>query len=392
MENNVVKENRSNLYGIDLIKLFFKKLKIMCVIALVGAIIGGVLGAGLAVMNTKYTAELNISVTPVDDTNALLHSLRSGRFAERLLLDDKGLPPKEKCDSADYQKALDAVNAVEALREKKNDKYVESILFRTGEIENTYKTLKEQYDEAFALLKMYKDADKEAYVDTEEHLKMIAECEEKLLAIQAKKDAYYNEHYLPATQKAKKLQEELSAINVELNLAIKAAESATEKLLESWREDSDVASSINLIKQSTTYEYFEAIDQATTDKTKEPTFVEKGYIKVSIELPSGNEEFAKELVSSYKSYMCDYVELQIEKISDNSKIDCVLIDPVISVEKSSSFITDAVKYAVVGAMILFVLTYIFFLSKMIFGAELKKKDSEQTIEEPKEQEEISTEV
>ena len=198
-------ENKAMICASDLVKLFANKFKIMVIIGLIAAIIGGGIGVLFTSLNAKYRAEINISVTPVDNSDRLLFDLRSGRFAETLLLEENGLPAKDKCDPKDYANALAAIEAFEEARELRWKKYVEKTTHHVTDVENTYKRLLAEYEEAFNLLKMYKDADGEAFVNNAEHLAMIDRCEENLLKIQAKKQAYYDEYYVPATDKLIKL-------------------------------------------------------------------------------------------------------------------------------------------------------------------------------------------
>ena len=151
MEQNKVNESKGTIRLVDLLGLFVKKFKAIVIVSLIVAIIAGSLGAVLDVMDSECVAEVNVQVSPVDESDRLLMNLRSGRFAEQLLLEENGLPPKSECNAEDYEKALDAIKAFEDAREKRWNKHVENATFHMTEIENTYKRLEAEYDEALAL-------------------------------------------------------------------------------------------------------------------------------------------------------------------------------------------------------------------------------------------------
>ena len=366
---NMNNENKKTFYVSDLLKLLVKKAKVLCIVAVVAAILGGGIGAVFAYDAAEYTAELDISVTPVDDSGALLNSLRSGRFAELLLLDKNGLPPKAACDKTDYENALAAIKAFDSAREKKHEKYIELSMHHITDVENTYKRLEEEYKLAFAALEVYKGADGET-VNNEDHLKMTAKLEEEYSAAKAKLKAYGEEYYLPALQKRDELQKELLVLNDEVKATRKAAEEAREKVLEAWRSSPDVEEQISSISSYTTYNYFEAnnVKPDATDKEE----LDVGYIKVSISVPAKDKEMIDKLIDAYKLHICDYVEKETEKITNANNADCVLITPAISVVEpaNSYYVFEILKYAVVGMIALPVLVYLFFLCKILFKMEM----------------------
>ena len=85
MEQNTKKE----INIVDLWQVFTKNVVLLIVIALVGAIICGAVGGVLAYVNVSYETTLKFSVSPTDDTDALLYNLQSEAFAEKLLLEEK---------------------------------------------------------------------------------------------------------------------------------------------------------------------------------------------------------------------------------------------------------------------------------------------------------------
>ena len=365
MEQNKVNTNKEPLYWGDLLKLFAKKLKPILIIGLVFAILGGALGVMLASMNATCTAEIKLAVTPMDDSDRLLFNLRSGRFAETLLLEENGLPAKDKCDAEDYDAALKAIEAYEDARERRWNKYVETTIFHMNDIETTYKRLENEYTVALELLKMYKEADGEGFANNEDHLKMIAQCEEKLLAAEAAKKAYYNDYYLPADQTRVRLQAELVALKDEVDVTRRAADEAVEKVLAAWRNRAEVQEKVAMIMDSVTYEYITS-NIPKIETPKDAQTINKGYIQVSITLLAEEEAFAEELVDAYRLHICDYAEKQLEFLSGSADVDCTLIDPIIHVEcQADSPVGEAVKYALIAGLAAVVLVYLFFVLRML---------------------------
>ena len=364
-----MEQNKNTLYGSDLIKLFAKKFKVLLIVGLVAAIIGGGLGVLFTSLRAEYRAEINISVSHVDDSNKLLYNLRSGRFAELLLLEANGLPAKEKCNAADYDKALEAIEAFESAREKRLEKYIEMSNYHMTDIESTYKRLEAEYLEAFELLKVYKEADGEGFMNNEDHLKMIAKCEEDLLAIQAKKKAYYDEFYLPADEKRVSLQTEYATLSDEVTVKRKAAEEATEKVLEAWRKTPGVADEVKNIMQYTSYDYFKS-DTPVSTESSEAVAMERGYIKVSLAVPAEEKAFAQKIVNAYKLHICDYTQKQVEEISNQADVESVLINPIISLEDTAdkdAYVKASIKYALVIGAAVVVLLYLILVFKMMIG-------------------------
>ena len=154
MEEN----SKASVTLVDLVRLFKKKFVLLVVVALLAAIVGGALGAFLNVRATTYMAEIEISVFPTDGSNGLLYLLRSGRFAEQMLLQENGLPPKDQCNAADYEAAEKALAELAAARAQRVEKYEEASRHYVTDVEYVYKALTEEYNSVLTLLKMYKEA------------------------------------------------------------------------------------------------------------------------------------------------------------------------------------------------------------------------------------------
>ena len=366
MEQNKTGTGKATVYLGDLLKLFVKKFKVILIVGIVVAIIGGALGGITAAMESAYVAELSISVSPIDDSDRLLFNLRTGRFAETLLLEENGLPPKDMCNAADYEAAVKALAEYDAAREARREKYYELSSYYTAVVDSKYNSLKTEYDAIFSVLKLYKEAAVEGFATDENHLKMIAVYEEKLLAAEKAKNDYYNEYYSKAQAQKVFLQTELAEAKDLVDQKKMAADTAVEKVLAEWRKDPEVENQILTIMESTTYEYFDS-NIPKADETKETEAFNKGYVKILISVPE-DEEFANKLVDCFQIHLCDYVEEQLEYVTGEVEVECVLVDPVVTVVRTpDSLVPSIVKYAAVFGAVAVVATYLIYLLKFLWN-------------------------
>ncbi|MBE6693966.1 MAG: hypothetical protein E7589_04310 [Ruminococcaceae bacterium] len=366
MEQNKTGTGKATVYLGDLLKLFVKKFKMILIVGIVVAIIGGAIGGVSAAMGSEYVAELSISISPIDDSDRLLFNLRTGRFAETLLLEENGLPPKDKCNAADYAAAVKALDEYEAAREARREKYYEMSSYYTAVVDSKYNSLKTEYDAIFNVLKLYKEAAVEGFATDENHLRMIAVYEEKLLAAEKAKNDYYNEYYSTAQAQKVLLQTELAEANDLVDQKKMAADEAVERVLAEWRKDPGVENQILTIMESTTYEYFDS-NIPKADETKETTAFNKGYVKISISVPE-DEEFANKLVDCFQLHLCDYVEEQLEYVTGKVEVECVLVDPVVTVVRTpDSLVPSITKYAAILGAVAVVATYLVYLFKFLWN-------------------------
>ena len=393
MEEN----NTREISMLDLIKLFRNKFKVLVVVGLIAAILGGACGLLITALNITYTAELEIYVTPSDGSNRLLYDLRSGRFAEQLLLESTGLPAKELCNADDYDAALALLKELEEVRQKRIDKREEISRYYTSDIENRYNVLVTEYNEVWGRLQTYKNAQTDALVD-ESHIEMIRYYEDRLMEAEEARDDYYDTVYYPVVEEKIRLNIELAELTDQLTDLRKDSEEAVEKVLAAWRQNPDVGKMVKVIMSSVTYEYhmLSYFEDETQDEDAENTeALHRGYIKIKIKVPTSSvpdtaedgESFVQELVDCYNLRIADYVESYLEKATGVYEAECTVISPIVEIEEDpDSMIVEVIKYAVIGGVVAAVLAYAVFVLRYLLdpasaesreetGVEKKEKTS-----------------
>ena len=375
MEQNTKKE----INIVDLWQVFTKNVVLLIVIALVGAIICGAVGGVLAYVNVSYETTLKFSVSPTDDTDALLYNLQSEAFAEKLLLEENGLPEKSECDPEDYAAALAAIEAFNAAREQKRALRREYNRLQITVVELQMKYYDQEYAKIFEQLSTYKSAPSETIANDESHKAMINKLESELSDIIDERSKFIEETYNPVMLHRADLQEKLNLASYLVNDTRREAEALTEKVLAPWRESEEVQSKIQEIMSSVSYEYakLETTETTTASKNEEQN---KGYIKIYVSVDK-DEELAKEIVDGLKRCVGPFVVKHIEEVTSSVQVDCMLISTISAPTRvGDNVIVKAATFAVVGGIALFAVTYIVLLFKKLFAiymvadAEEKKQD------------------
>lgn len=375
MEQNTKKE----INIVDLWQVFTKNVVLLIVIALVGAIICGAVGGVLAYVNVSYETTLKFSVSPTDDTDALLYNLQSEAFAEKLLLEENGLPEKSECDPEDYAAALAAIEAFNAAREQKRALRREYNRLQITVVELQMKYYDQEYAKIFEQLSTYKSAPSETIANDESHKAMINKLESELSDIIDERSKFIEETYNPVMLHRADLQEKLNLASYLVNDTRREAQALTEKVLAPWRESEEVQSKIQEIVSSVSYEYakLETTETTTASKNEEQN---KGYIKIYVSIDK-DEELAKEIVDGLKRCVGPFVVKHIEEVTSSVQVDCMLISTVSAPTRvGDNVIVKAATFAVVGGIALFAVTYIVLLFKKLFAiymvadAEEKKQD------------------
>ena len=375
MEHNTKKE----INIVDLWQVFTKNVVLLIVIALVGAIICGAVGGVLAYVNVSYETTLKFSVSPTDDTDALLYNLQSEAFAEKLLLEENGLPEKSECDPEDYAAALAAIEAFNAAREQKRALRREYNRLQITVVEYQMKYYDQEYAKIFEQLSTYKSAPSETIANDESHKAMINKLESELSDIIDERSKFIEETYNPVMLHRADLQEKLNLASYLVNDTRREAEALTEKVLAPWREREEVQSKIQEIVSSVSYEYakLETTETTTASKNEEQN---KGYIKIYVSVDK-DEELAKEIVDGLKRCVGPFVVKHIEEVTSSVQVDCMLISTVSAPTRvGDNVIVKAATFAVIGGIALFAVTYIVLLFKKLFAiymvadAEQKKQD------------------
>ena len=375
MENKRSYTDKETVTLWDILKLLAGKIKIIILVALVAAILGGAFGGFMAYRGVTYYAEIGLSVSPVDDSDNLIYTLKSERFIEKLLFEENGLPAKEDCNPEDYDKALKALEEYEEARESRNEKYDQYTQYYIQDVEQEYNMLKTKYDQIFNVLKLYKEAAVEEFAKDEGHKKMIADYEARLLAAENEKNEYYDNEYAPKKMRQTELEIQLAQANDVMNEKRRAADEALENLLVSWRKIEDVRSKVLEISSCVSYEYSTLNENAANKTSKEEP--NKGHISIMISVPD-DEALAEMITERYVLRLEDIVVEYLERAADASAkadseagiqisdVECVIKNPIVDVSKTpSSIVPDVIKNAVIFALVGVVLACVALVVKML---------------------------
>ena len=361
----------------DLCRLFAGKWVLFLVLALVFGFVGGAFGVVSAIDNRTYGATLTFNISDSQNSDDLLYLLRSESFAEKLLLEENGLPKKEDCDAADYAAAEAALKKVADLRAERQT-IVEQLDRRTVEfrlISLTYSQLETDYNEISLVLESLRPQT-DAVVDTATKL-LIAEYNLKLTASKNEMDTFLNETYRPKNQEIKQLENKLALLELDLRDAKEDADEAAEKVLAPWRARADVRGQIQAIIDGVTYTYESPLDSKASTSTTNAAH--KGYIVVRLSVGK-NEALAAHLVDRFKTQLPAFVEAYIEDTSEEAvKADCKLVSTFADVETPSIsyYVTEGVKFAAIGAIGAVALVYIILVLRLLVRTESAAKKSKE---------------
>ena len=376
MEQYNVSESNGALSLSDLWRLFVSKWKVLLIVGILVAIVGGVFGVYIACTNVHYNAVISFNLSPSDSTDALLYNLQSEMFAEKLLLENNGLPPKDQCNEKDYNAALTAIGEFDAAREEKASLKKALDKYQTAIVENNYEVLVNAYNRIFDLLSVYKQAAVDSIADDAAHKAMIAEYEEKLKAAEKARDDYFAGEYSTVMNGKLELQTQYNLASIDVKEKRVAAEEAIEKVVAPWRSNNkEIREKIAIITKSATYEYAKLLVSETNKDDENSADVQnKGYIKITLSV-ADDEEFANWLVERYKSRVPDFVEKHMEEITGTTNVDCTLISPFSTAkQENDGIIANVVKFALIFAVVGVVLTYIICLiQNSVVGKNTKTK-------------------
>lgn len=361
----------------DILRMFKGKIVLLVCLTLVAAILGGAVAVLTAVLYGDYGTSVEFYVSPVDDSHSLLPILQSEAFAEKLLLEENGLPEKSICNPADYDAALAAINATKAAREAKYQakKALDRIPYDLAPIQNHYDHLQSVYHEAFSQLELYKSANSDFIADDENHQQKIKEYEIELKRATEAKENYYSETYAPMIAAKYKAEVAYKEATDALDEARRSEEKLVEKVLSAWRSSDAVQKNLKSIYDGVSFAYAtrEVKSGSSTSQVENYNF-----IKVTVFVPN-DEEFAAELLGNIKAITPAFVENNIEKLTGEVEVECTLMSTFSDVDdlNGGGMIKNAVTYALVAAVAVFALTCIIIIGKnlivMIFAADAEEK-------------------
>ena len=350
MDQNKIEAVKDEITFADILRMFRGKLKRLLCIALVFAVIGGAAGVVLAELDSVYGAEITFYLVPGESSQVLLPILKSEAFAEKLLLDENGLPPREACDPADYDAALAAVKAEQEAREHRHElaREVNAYPYKLALIKDKYNVLNSERSRINELLKTYKSAQDEI-AKQPDHLAKIAEYEQKLAAAEAVWKEYKTNVYDPAIAYELELEEKSFYARRELNDARKLADELVEKVVSQWREDEEIRTLVATIQSSVTYQYTKILDNTTANQKVENQ--NTSFLVVSVEVIRDSET-AELIVNMIKERTPAFIEKEVERLTDVTDADCTLTSTFVEPKEISgaSFVKNAVIFGIIGAI------------------------------------------
>lgn len=368
MSENMNNQPEKEITLIDLFRLFVSKWKILVIVALLAAIVGGAIGGLLSRGNAVYKSTISFNLSPSDSTDSLLYNLQSESFAEKLLLEENGLPPKETCNAEDYAAAVEALAAFDAVRKEKAELRLALDCIQMSAIQNEYDKLESAYVAAYDIWSTYMSVQDADLKDDDKIALYYTQMKEAETAW----NQYKTETYYPATEEKIDLQQKYNLANIGVRELRIEAEKAVEKVVAPWRENKEVKNQIASIMNSATYQYESLNIPVETGKNAENT-KNKGYVKISIAVEN-DAEFAKLLLERFKERTPDFIEQHIEEISGSTHVECKLISPFASVQKvDEGFVRPAIKTGLIAAVIALVLVYAVLLVRMIVRTNANNK-------------------
>lgn len=352
-DNAIYKNDEFDL--LDIIKILLSKAKLLICITLLAAIIGGALGGAITLLGIReYGTQVEFYITPNSPDSNVLHLLASERFAEKLLLDENGLP--ENRSGAEYEAALAAKHeadaAAKALTEaKKLSKEAPRAL---AIAQKNYEEKQKAYEDVYNLLNIYKSATSDKIAEDPEHVQKMKQYEADLeTAKQAKKIA--EEEYYAASQTALEATHKFEAAKEAAASARKKADDLAEDILEQWREEAKNKKKISLINESLSYKY---IDVETADKATGET-TNRQFLIVSISVER-DEALAKRLLCNMRDRLPVFVEENIDTSNSDEETVCTLISTAAEIENLSknSLVKEIAKFALIAAVMALAVTCI----------------------------------
>ena len=380
MEQNTQSQS---LTLVDIIKMFKGKfVKLICITLAAAILCGGIIILKTAFFG-EYGAEVTFYLSYADGSYELLTLLQSESFAEKLLLDENGLPPKSECDPADYEAALAAINAFNDARQQKHDVYeiLNMIPYSLAIIQDTYNNLVADYNEIYNLLNIYKSAQSDKIADNDNHAKKIAEYEEKLAVASAAKDEYEKSTYNPAIKNKLELEEKAAKASELVKNTRKESEELTEKLVSKWRKNKEVSKEIQKVSQSVKFEF------ATREVNNGNATVDVDnsiFLIISVATSEG-EEFAEKVVESIKTITPGFMEKNIERLTGATEPYCTLISTLSTSHNldAKDMIKNAIVFAVLGgAIACVVFCGIVIMKNTVLAAVKSPEKSEMPTDEP----------
>ena len=344
MKSNV-HDQHNELDLLDLLKILLAKIKLIVCVALIAAILGGAFGFAFTLIgNHDFGTKIEFYITPNAPDSQILHLLSSERFAEKLMLDENGLP--EGYSGAEYDAALAAKlesKAADAAyaEAKRASKMAPREL---AAIQKTYEEKQKAYDDVYNLLSVYQSASDEI-AKQPEHIEKMKKYEAAVEEAKAEKVIAEKAYYV-ASQKALEATNNLEAAKENASNARKLADDLAEEILKEWRDQSQNKKKISKINESLKYKYIEDTSSKGTEDNANRQFL---VVSISVEK---DEQLAKMLLDSLCDKLPAYVEENTSTEDSIEETECILISTAAEIEDigKNSLVKEVIKYALIATL------------------------------------------
>lgn len=344
MKSNV-HDQHNELDLLDLLKILLAKIKLIVCVALIAAILGGAFGFAFTLIgNHDFGTKIEFYITPNAPDSQILHLLSSERFAEKLMLDENGLP--EGYSGAEYDAALAAKlesKAADAAyaEAKRASKMAPREL---AAIQKTYEEKQKAYEDVYNLLSVYQSASDEI-AKQPEHIEKMKKYEAAVEEAKAEKVIAEKAYYV-ASQKALEATNDLEAAKENASNARKLADDLAEEILKEWRDQSQNKKKISKINESLKYKYIEDTSSKGTEDNANRQFL---VVSISVEK---DEQLAKMLLDSLCDKLPAYVEENTSTEDSIEETECILISTAAEIEDigKNSLVKEVIKYALIATI------------------------------------------
>ena len=344
MKSNV-HDQHNELDLLDLLKILLAKIKLIVCVALIAAILGGAFGFAFTLIgNHDFGTKIEFYITPNAPDSQILHLLSSERFAEKLMLDENGLPAGYS--GAEYDAALAAKlesKAADAAyaEAKRASKMAPREL---AAIQKTYEEKQKAYDDVYNLLSVYQSASDEI-AKQPDHIEKIKKYEAAVEEAKAEKVIAEKAYYV-ASQKALEVTNNLEAAKEAATNARKIADDLAEEILKAWREQSQNKKKISKINESLKYNYIADASSKNADDAANRQFL---IVSISVEK---DEELANMLLDSLCDKLPAYVEENTSTDDSIEETECILISTAAEIEDlgKNSLVKEVIKYALIATI------------------------------------------
>lgn len=373
-------QNSNAITFVDILSMFVGKGKKLICIVLIAAIICAGAGFGFSMLTEEYGGSITLNVSVTDGSRSLITLLSSDKFAERLLLDENGLPPQKYCNAEDYTVALEAAEAYNAARELKKElvRQQKMLEYDFAIIEDKYTVYIEEYNRLNDLLNVHLSAWSDEVAKDPAHAEAIKKYRQMVEEAAEKKNTFRDEVRAPAVTQRLELNKEIAVADQNLKDTRDAYDATSAKVLAQWREFSDIKETVSNISSAISCEYmqrFENID-TTTQEDVDPAELENArFVVINVSTPKG-VDFANDILQKITATVPGYAEEQLERISGATEPNCAVISTLASAKSQSerSPIVNAAIFGVVGAIVAFLIFVLVVIVKGLLPANLSKKN------------------